>query len=410
MLETDFDKPTQDARRQAVAGALAWAPGLVRYAARFTHTLEDAEDAYQCAMEIALTQAPSLHPKPFNSWLHTVVRREATRIAASRERELPSADDDLDQQLLRHGSAPQVVGPDAVYEWRERYRSIQDALNGLTEAQRVCVMLRTAGIGRGEIEALTGYSPRKVDRSINEGRARLRDSELRPVAAERCARLAPLLERWAAGATTSAEQRQLTRHIARCPSCRAEYTERCNQMRLIASFVPAALLMNVDLMQSRHPDPTFAVSWWERTTSSFTVRSGQLMQLWLDLPMLAASKLGAGAVVAAVVGVVGTPIVVSAVRSPAQPAPASADIALASRAVPVSAPASVARPATPKALTRATAKPRPPTRTSTTRTTTTWRRTTPAARSGAIRPRSASRISSRPRTTRTATPASEFGP
>lgn len=411
VLETDFDNPTHDSRRQAVAGALAWAPGLVRYAARFTHTLEDAEDAYQCAMEIALTQAPSVAPKQFISWLHTVVRNEAMRIAARRERERPSPDDDLDQQLLRHGAAPQVVGTDAVYEWRERYRSVHDALSGLTEAQRVCLMLRSAGIGRGEIELLTGYSPRKVDRAINEGRARLRDSELRPAPADRCARLAPLLELWAAGTATTAEQRQLTRHIARCPSCRTEYAQRCNQLQLIASFVPAALLLNVDLMQSRTPDPTFAVTWWERASSSFTVRSGQLVQMWLDLPMLAASKLGAGAAAAAVVSVVGTPLVVNAMRSPAGPAPAvRADIALTSPP-PASAPVPAVRAPAPKVVARRTpTRSRVRAKSATAPAATTWRRSVPAARASARRVPSTTRTAARPRVTRTATPAAEFGP
>ena len=41
-----------------VATAMASAPGLIRYASRFTRSVEDAEDAYQRAMEIALTRAP----------------------------------------------------------------------------------------------------------------------------------------------------------------------------------------------------------------------------------------------------------------------------------------------------------------------------------------------------------------
>ena len=47
-----------DARRRLCLAAMAGAPGLLRYAARFAPSLEDAEDAYQRGMEVALTKGP----------------------------------------------------------------------------------------------------------------------------------------------------------------------------------------------------------------------------------------------------------------------------------------------------------------------------------------------------------------
>src|SRR5438046_7747443 len=83
--------PTTEERRRAAARAMAGAPGLVRYAARFTHSLPDAEDAYQRSMEIALTRAPVTEPRRFTAWLHTVIKHEALAIAAARRRGAPGA-------------------------------------------------------------------------------------------------------------------------------------------------------------------------------------------------------------------------------------------------------------------------------------------------------------------------------
>ena len=58
MITHDVSEPTSDERRHAVCMAMARAPGFIRFAARYTHSIEDAEDAYQRAMEIALTSAP----------------------------------------------------------------------------------------------------------------------------------------------------------------------------------------------------------------------------------------------------------------------------------------------------------------------------------------------------------------
>ena len=99
--------------------AMVWAPGLVRFAARYTHSIEDAEDAYQRGMEIALTSAPVTDPDQFITWLHTIIRREAAVIARTRQREEPTRWEDLDETITARAEQP--AGPDAVVEWRERY-------------------------------------------------------------------------------------------------------------------------------------------------------------------------------------------------------------------------------------------------------------------------------------------------
>ena len=181
---------------------MASAPGLVRYAARFTRSLPDAEDAYQRSMEIALTRAPVTEPRRFTAWLHTVIRHEALAIAAARRREAPAAEDDVAASLGEVVGAPP---PDALMEWRERYRILQDAVASLTESQRVCLMLKSVGANYAEIATVTGFSLRKVERSILEGRAGLHAWEARMASGGECERLRPALEQAATGAGREVE-------------------------------------------------------------------------------------------------------------------------------------------------------------------------------------------------------------
>jgi len=338
VLADQTTEPTAEERRHAVCTAMAWAPGLIRYASRFTRSLEDAEDAYQRAMEIALTRAPVAGGDAFTAWLHVVIRNEAIAIADAQRRELPMPDDDLQASVAQERSA-EIAEPDAVLAWRERYRAIQDAICGLTSAQRMCLMLRSAGLSRLEIEALTGYSERKVHRSIIEGRSRLHAWEIRMAAGEECARAAELIDMTVDNSASRRERRALSRHLHHCHACRSQYRSRRDQVRMLGSMVPSVLIGG-EVLQNGLPDPSFVLAWWERVTSSAGVRTAQAMQVMMDLPALASTKAGAGAIAAAAAGAIGTPMVVDAVRSErAAPAPTAR--------VQVAAGASTGPPATP---------------------------------------------------------------
>ncbi len=129
--------PSDDDRRHAACLAMGSAPGLIRFAARYTRSLHDAEDAYQRAMEIALTRAPVTEQRRFMAWLHTVLRNEALAVARVRRREGPGVEADVTEAY--ENTLEAAVRIDALAEWRERYRSIQDGLAGLTDAQRICL-------------------------------------------------------------------------------------------------------------------------------------------------------------------------------------------------------------------------------------------------------------------------------
>ena len=66
---------------------------LRQTARRFSLCEDDAEDAYQRALEILLVKAPSDRPRELIRWMKTVVKHEALAIRRYRERMLGVGDD-----------------------------------------------------------------------------------------------------------------------------------------------------------------------------------------------------------------------------------------------------------------------------------------------------------------------------
>ncbi|MDX6646559.1 MAG: hypothetical protein QOK40_2286 [Miltoncostaeaceae bacterium] len=312
--------------------AMAVAPGLIRYAARYTPSVHDAEDAYQRAMEIALTRAPVTEQRAFMAWLYTVIRNEAITISRKRRRESPAAVEDLAVTLT--DAAEEALGPDAVAEWRERYGAIRDGLAGLTESQRVCLMLKSAGASYADIGEVTGFSMRKIERSVLEGRERLHAWQLRLAAGAECQRLRPALERAAEHEATEAEAREVSRHVRHCGSCRSALAARRQSVQGLAALVPVGLVAT-HLASARPPDPSFAFNYWDRISAGFAVKAGQVVQHAIELQGMVSAKVGAGAVALAVAGAAGAPRVFGAVHQPPQqPGPATTRLQLAAPAKP----------------------------------------------------------------------------
>lgn len=307
--------PSDDDRRHAACLAMGSAPGLIRFAARYTRSLHDAEDAYQRAMEIALTRAPVTEQRRFMAWLHTVLRNEALAVARVRRREGPGVEADVTEAY--ENTLEAAVRIDAIAEWRERYRSIQDGLAGLTDAQRICLMLQTAGVSYERIREITGFSLRKVERSVLEGRSRLAAWEVRLASGEACERLDPVIGRVASGEATAKESRAVSRHVRHCGHCRAVLRDRRESNEWLAGLVPVALLGGHAFAGA--PDPTPVIAWWERVSGGATVRMGTMVQMAMDLPSSALAKVGAGTAAVAVAGAAGAPIVADAMRPAPEP-------------------------------------------------------------------------------------------
>ena len=147
---------------------------LKRTARRFSLDTEDADDAYQRALEIVLTKAPTTDPRELIRWTQTVTRHEALAVRESRER-----------LLGFHGSregAPDPLasipaegeGPGEQAERREAVARSREALRALKPAELRALSLLASGYSYAEIGEITGFSHTKINRVLAEGRERFR--------------------------------------------------------------------------------------------------------------------------------------------------------------------------------------------------------------------------------------------
>ena len=299
------------ARRRLCLGAMAGAPGLLRYAARFAPSLEDAEDAYQRSMEIALTKGPLVDQREFIAWLHVVLRNEATSLTRKRTRETPAEAEVVAAAVDRTHEGRDE--PAAVMEWKERYRTLQDAMTSLSEAERICLLLRTAGVSRAEIRGMTGYTERKVERSIVRGRERLNEWHHSMAAGEKCVKVREALERTGDEEATPGERRQVSRHVRHCAHCRATLRARRQSNAGLLVLVPVAIIATTAVAGTGVPDATAAMNVMDRTTAKMAVGIGQAWNSLLDLPSLMSARVATGAL-AVTAGVAGVPLVAHQVQ------------------------------------------------------------------------------------------------
>jgi len=85
----------------------AHAESLLRTARRYSLCLDDAQDAYQRALEIFMANASRLDPARAPAWLHVVVKREAQAIRRSRQKLVATDEVDLDAHESRSVQTPE---------------------------------------------------------------------------------------------------------------------------------------------------------------------------------------------------------------------------------------------------------------------------------------------------------------
>jgi RNA polymerase sigma factor (sigma-70 family) len=135
---------------------------LRRTARRFSICAEDAEDAFQRALEILLTKAPPGEARDLIRWMQTVTKHEALAIRRSRERQLGSPrltgqaeEGTVDWVALIPASSD---GPAERAERREEVARSREALKTLKPAELRALTLLAQGYSYAEIGELTGYS------------------------------------------------------------------------------------------------------------------------------------------------------------------------------------------------------------------------------------------------------------
>jgi RNA polymerase sigma factor (sigma-70 family) len=150
---------------------------LLRMARRHSLCDADAEDALHSALVICLLKSPSCEGDGLVRWMHVVTRNEARALRRSRQRLLgvgPDGDAVADR--------PDADAPDP-HERAERGEELAGralALSLLRPDQRRALGLQAAGLSYAEIAAHCGWTYTKVNRSIAEGRARLRSMRAQP--------------------------------------------------------------------------------------------------------------------------------------------------------------------------------------------------------------------------------------
>jgi RNA polymerase sigma factor (sigma-70 family) len=197
---------------------------LRRTALRYSLCEDDADEALQRGLEILLHKAPSENARELIRWTQTVVKHEALAVREERERVLagPAAQTPVPGREDWVAMLPaEVAGPAERAERDEAIERSREALATLKPQEARTLGLLGEGYSYREIAEITGFSARKVNRAIVEGRERFRHFLTRRDGGERCAELAPLLSAFADDEAAAADVATLRDHLRTCPYCRS---------------------------------------------------------------------------------------------------------------------------------------------------------------------------------------------
>jgi RNA polymerase sigma factor (sigma-70 family) len=226
--------PTPDER---LALILEHAPSLLRTARRYSYCADDAQDAYQRAMEIFLRRAESLEPAGMVGWMRTVVKHEALAVRESRGRMVSGEEVDLD----RH-EAGRLPTPEDRAESFDRVTRAAEALQRLKPQEVQALVLKAQGLSYHEIAERMNWSYTKVNRCLTEGRRSFLDRFASIESGAECARWAPLLSLMADGEATPEQLLEVRPHLRRCAGCRATVRGFHQTGARVAALVPVAAL------------------------------------------------------------------------------------------------------------------------------------------------------------------------
>jgi RNA polymerase sigma factor (sigma-70 family) len=209
-------------KRAAVEMIGRYESALKRTALRYSLSAEDAEDAYQRALEIVLTKAPTTDLPELIRWTTTVTKHEALAVRQGRERLLGYG-------VQRAGTAEDATaripasgaGPDEQVERREEVARSREALRALKPAELRALGLLAEGYSYAEIGEMTGFSKTKVNRVVAEGRARFRSLVAGSEDGSRCRDLQPLLSAFCDGEASPPDAVAVREHLRACARCRA---------------------------------------------------------------------------------------------------------------------------------------------------------------------------------------------
>jgi len=216
-------KAPEQARREAASALIKTHDAVFRRTARrYSLCADDAEDAYQRALEIFLTKAPPTEGDALVRWMQVVTKREAMAVRRQRERMLngrPPADsgDERDPIDLIASDAPD---PTDRAEASERVARSREALKALKPQEVRALTLKAEGYSYAEIGEITGWTYTKINRCMAEGRKRFLEVFAEIEQGRRCEQLADELSAFADGEPGDGSLLEV--HLRSCVGCRAK--------------------------------------------------------------------------------------------------------------------------------------------------------------------------------------------
>jgi RNA polymerase sigma factor (sigma-70 family) len=228
------------ARKRAAVEMIARYEGALRRTARrYSFDAEDADDAYQRALEIVLTKAPTTDLRELIRWTQTVTKHEALAVRASRQKLLgyQRSNDGAEDPIALIPAASD--GPDEQVERREDIARSREALQALKPAELRALGLLAEGYSYVEIGERTGWSQTKINRLLAEGRASFRTLVSSSEDGSRCRELRPLLSAFCDGETGPREALEVREHLRACAQCRATMRTYRAAPRIAVALLPA---------------------------------------------------------------------------------------------------------------------------------------------------------------------------
>jgi RNA polymerase sigma factor (sigma-70 family) len=216
-----------ESRRDAASSLIETHDGVFRRTARrYSICADDAEDAYQRALEILLTKAPPIQGDALVRWMQTVTKREALAVRRQRERLLGSPKspylDEGEERDPLESIASESPGPNDRAARRERVARSGEALQALKPQEVRALTLKAQGYSYAEIGEITGWSYTKINRCMAEGRKRFLQVFADIEQGRRCEELAAALSEMADGEGANGSTEALQFHLRSCAACRAK--------------------------------------------------------------------------------------------------------------------------------------------------------------------------------------------
>jgi len=226
-----------DPHERVIAILTAEAPSMLRIARRHSLCPDDAQDAYQRAVEIFLRRTNDLRPETTPGWLRTVVKHEAMAVRRARQQQV--AGDDIDFEA--HEAADVPTAEERLLSFDQLTRSAE-ALQRLKAHEVSALLLKAEGYSYAEISEMTGWTYTKVNRCITEGRRNFLRLYAGIEAGLECERWAPLLSAIADGEASAREMLEARPHLRGCPACRASIRAARESGPRIAAVLPLGAL------------------------------------------------------------------------------------------------------------------------------------------------------------------------